>query len=90
MHAYVYGGAAILAVGMMVAGLLIGGRFMVVSVGDRAAVVIVDRFTGGAKVPAVLGVPGAARALGIKFKLERGKAWSPMMVSNVLKRLAAN
>ena len=49
MHAYVYGGAAILAVGMIIAGFLIGGRFTAVGVATQASIVIVDRLTGSAK-----------------------------------------
>jgi hypothetical protein len=49
MGAHVYGGVAILALGMIVAGFLIGGRFTVVGVATGGAAVILDRFTGSAK-----------------------------------------
>ena len=51
MQAYVYGGAAILAVGMIISGFLIGGRFTVVATNaGPPSIVVVDRLTGSAKV----------------------------------------
>jgi hypothetical protein len=50
MRALVFGGSSIVAIGMIIAGLLAGGRYPVAPSNQGIGVFIVDRLSGSARI----------------------------------------